>query len=160
MQGFGLRERLDSMLSGHGAHISFADAIEEFPIELAGARVEGLAHTMWHLVYHAQLVQWDIVDFIRNEDHDSPSYPGGFWPDSDGPESPLQWVETVDRFAEDLAWMRRLITDPDQDLFAPFAHGAGHNLFHEALTLADHNSYHIGQIVDLRMLLGVSVRDW
>ena len=160
MQGFQLRERLDSLLNGHGAHISFTDALEDFPVELAGSRVEGLAHTMWDLVYYSQLVQWDIVDFIRNEDHDSPSYPSGFWPQSDAPESTLQWVETVDRFTEDLAWMRRLIKDPDQDLFVPFAHGAGHNLFHEALTLADHNSYHIGQIVDLRMLLGVPVRDW
>jgi hypothetical protein len=160
MQGFGLRERLDSLLAGYGAHISLQDAVRGFPAERAGERVENLPHTAWHLLYHAQLVQWDIVDFIRNPDHASPSYPGGFWPAADGPPDEATWHEMVRRFTEDLDWMRAQVADPDRDLFEPFEHGTGHNLFHEALTLADHNSYHIGQFVDLRMLLGVPVRDW
>jgi hypothetical protein len=160
MDGFELRERLDSLLAGHGAHISFSDAVEGFPVDRAGDRIEGLAHTAWHLLYHTQLVQWDIVDFIRNAEHDSPSYPSGFWPETDAPAGEAEWYDTIRRFEEDLAWMRNLVADPKQDLFEPFSHGAGHNLFHEALTLADHNSYHIGQFVDLRMLLGIPVRDW
>ncbi|MFW5806275.1 MAG: DinB family protein [Spirochaetota bacterium] len=160
MEEVTLRGRLDSLLAGRGAHISFRQAIDGFPPEMAGTRVENLAHTAWHLLYHAQLVQWDIVDFIRNPSHDSPSYPSGFWPGEDAPRSEEEWHDTIRRFEEDLAWMRRLVTDPETDLFAPFAHGAGHNVFHEAVTLADHNSYHIGQLVDLRMLLGIPVRDW
>jgi hypothetical protein len=160
MDGFGLRERLDSLLSGHGAHISLQEAVAGFPLERAGERIANLAHTAWQLLYHTQLVQWDIVDFIRNADHDSPSYPSGFWPDADGPADDAAWHETVRRFEEDLKWMRAVVSDPARDLFEPFPHGAGHNLFHEAVTLADHNSYHIGQLVDLRMLLGVPVRDW
>ncbi|MFP4374428.1 MAG: DinB family protein [Spirochaetaceae bacterium] len=160
MKGFQLRERLDSLLGGHGAHISFTEAVAGFPVSRAGERIDNLAHTAWQLLYHTQLVQWDIVDFVRNQRHDSPSYPGGFWPEADGPPDEAAWHETVRRFEADLKWMRSVIADPEQDLFEPFPHGSGHNLFHEALTLADHNSYHIGQFVDLRMLLGVPVRDW
>ena len=160
MAEFDLRERLVTLLEGHGAHISFGEAIDGFPSELIDRRVESLAHTMWQLVYHLRITQWDILDFIENPDHRSPSYPSGLWPDQDGPQKPADWDETIAAFGQDLERMKELVLNPDNDLFQAFPHGSGHNLFHEAITLGDHNSYHIGQVVDLRMLLGVPVKDW
>lgn len=160
MADFSLRPRLLTLLEGHGAHISFDDALAGFPEELIATRVPQLAHTAWHLVYHMQLVQHDIVEFIKGHDYDPPAYPSGFWPQEDGPESVARWHETVTAFRSELAEVKGMVADETRDLFEPFPHGSGHNLFHEAITLGDHNSYHIGQLVDLRMLLDVAVRDW
>jgi hypothetical protein len=50
--------------------------------------------------------------------------------------------------------MRKLVAGAKSDLFTPFAHGEGQTLLREALQLADHNAYHIGELVFLRRLLG------
>lgn len=160
MAAFEMRERLVTLLEGHGAHISFDDAIEAFPEELVASRIPQLAHTAWQLVYHLWIVQHDILLFTQGIDYEAPSYPSGFWPEEDGPTAMSTWNETIEAFRTDLETMKREVADDSNDLFEPFPHGGGHNLFHEAVTLGDHNSYHIGQLVDLRMLLGVPVRDW
>ena len=155
-----MRNRLAGLLDGKGAHISFFDAVEAFPVDLAGARVDRIPHTAWHLVYHLRIAQWDILEFSRRADHKSPEFPRGYWPEDDGPASADRWHEEIAAFGRDLDAMKRLVVDPAGDLFTPFTYGSGQNLFREALVLADHNAYHIGQLVDLRMLLGVPVRDW
>jgi len=155
-----IRSELVRLLSGHGAHISFDDAVKGFPLERAGNRISGVEHTMWGLVYHMQLVQNDILEFIRNPDHVSPEYPHGYWPKADAPEERAEWNNTVEQFRTEMAEMQALVSDTSQDLYTPFPHGNGQTLFREAVVLADHNSYHVGQIVDLRMLLSVPVRDW
>jgi hypothetical protein len=160
MKGFAMRDRLVTLLEGHGAHISFSDALEGFPEEHIGTRVPLLAHTAWQLVVHMYRVQRDIVEFIDSPQHSSPEYPSGFWPEEDGPAEVAQWYTTIRGIESDLRGVIERVKNPETDLFEPFPHGDGHNLFHEAVTLADHNSYHIGQLVDLRMLLGVPVRDW
>lgn len=155
-----LREQLVYHLSEHGAHISFEAAVDDFSIELAGRRVPSLAHTAWQLVYHLWIAQADILEFSRNPKHESPEYPAGYWPRQDSPRDPEEWEKTVAAFKEDLRSMADLIKNPANDLFAPFPHGSGQNLLREAILIIDHNSYHIGQLVDIRMLLGVPVRDW
>lgn len=155
-----IRNRLAAMLEGRGAHISFANAVEGFPFDLAGARLDRIPHTAWHLVFHMRIAQSDILEFSRRPDHESPEYPGGYWPEEDGPENTDRWHEEIAAFERDLEDMKQLILDPKSDLFTPFPYGSGQNLFREALITADHNSYHIGQLVDLRMLLDVPIRDW
>ncbi len=155
-----LRKQLLYHLSGHGAHIDFSTAVEGFPFELAGKRVPNLDHTAWQLVFHLQIAQWDMVKFCTDSKHVSPEYPSGYWPESDAPADDEQWKRTVVSFNSDLKAMAELIKDPGNDLFTPFAHGSGQNLLQEAIQIIDHNSYHIGQLVDIRMLLGVPVRDW
>ena len=155
-----LREQLVFHLSGHGAHISFDAAVEGLPFDLTGKQLPNLAHTAWQLVYHLRLAQWDILEFCRNPGHVSPEYPSGYWPTAAAPSNEEQWQGTIVSFREDLQAMIGRIRDTDNDLFAPFAHGSGQNLLREAILVIDHNSYHIGQLVDIRMLLGAPVRDW
>jgi hypothetical protein len=155
-----LRRQLVEHMSGHGAHIDLEAAVKGFPFELSGKRVPNLAHTAWQLVYHVQIAQWDILEFCRHAGHVSPEYPSGYWPKTDAPEDEQQWLGTIASFGEDLRAMMELVEDPGNDLFAPFPHGSGQNLLREAILIIDHNSYHIGQLVDIRMLLGVAVRDW
>jgi hypothetical protein len=159
-EGGKLRKQLLYHLSGHGAHIDFAAAVEGFPFELAGKRVPNLDHTAWQLVFHLQIAQWDMVAFCTDPKHVSPKYPSGYWPESDSPADQEQWKRTVASFQSDLEAMVDLVKDRGNDLFTPFAHGSGQNLLQEAIQIIDHNSYHIGQLVDIRMLLEVPVRDW
>jgi len=155
-----LREELVKSLAEGGAHIPFAAAAAGFPAELRGRRVPGLAHTAWQLVYHLRLAQFDIVEYIRQPGHASPDYPSGYWPKQDGPADPMEWERTVQSFQADLEGLCALVSDPEEDLFQPRPKGGDSSLARAALLVIDHNAYHIGQLVDLRMLLGVPVRDW
>jgi hypothetical protein len=154
-----LRKQLLYHLYGHGAHIDFAAAVEGFPFELAGKRVPSLDHTAWQLVFHLQIAQWDMLRFCTDPKHISPEYPSGYWPESGAPVDQERWKQTIASFQSDLKAMADLVKDPGNDLFTPFAHGSGQNLLQEAIQIIDHNSYHIGQLVAIRMLLGVPVRD-
>jgi hypothetical protein len=155
-----LREQIVFHLSGRGAHIDFDAAVEEMPFDLTGKKVANLAHTAWQLVYHLQIAQHDILEFCRNAAHVSPEYPSGYWPEDPAPSSETLWQDTIASFRTDLKAMIDLVKDPKQDLFTPFTHGSGQNLLREAILIIDHNSYHIGQLVDIRMLLKAPVRDW
>jgi len=149
-----LRAQLAYSLSGKGAHMPFDKAVKGFPGELVGRRAAHLAHTAWQQVYHLWIAQWDILEFSRNPSHESPEWPKGYWPKAE-PDTPSSWDETVAKFRSDLAAMIELVTDEKNDLLAPFPHGQGQTLLREALLVIDHNSYHVGQLVDLRRLLGV-----
>ncbi len=149
-----LRAQLVYSLSGKGAHMPFDKAVKGFPVEMAGRRVAHLAHTAWQQVYHLWITQWDILEFSRDPAHESPEWPTGYWPKTE-PETPSSWDETVSKFRADLAAMIELVKDEKNDLLAVFAHGQGQTLLREALLVIDHNSYHVGQLVDLRRLLGV-----
>lgn len=155
-----LREHLLYLLDGGGAHISFASALKDFPVDLAGQKIPKLDHTAWQLVDHLRIAQWDILEFIKNPDHTSPDYPHGYWPKKNAPADAQAWYDAISAFSNDLEEIKTLVADPEADLLSPFPHGSGQTLLREALLVADHNSYHIGQLVDLRMLLGVPVRDY
>lgn len=152
-----LREQIIYSLSGRGAHMSFDEAVEGFPEPLVGRRVPSLAHTAWQLVSHLWIAQWDILEFSRNPSHESPEWPAGYWPLDDGPQTMAQWEETLGKFRTDLRAVIDLVRNPKYDLLAPFPHGQGQTLLREAFLVIDHNSYHVGQLVDLRRLLGIDV---
>ena len=155
-----IREQLRSCLEGHGAHISLAAAVDGFPLEMAGVKVPRVDHTAWQLLDHIRIAQWDIVEFSRDTGHESPEYPSGYWPEEEAPAEPGAWGACIEQIHGDLEVMKSLLSDPQIDLFAPIHHGSGQTIFREALLIVDHNAYHIGQLVDMRMLLGVPVRDW
>jgi hypothetical protein len=155
-----IREQLTLVLEGKLGHITFTKAVEGFPPDLRTERVGNLDHNAWELIYHMHSAQQDILEFIRNPDYTSPDYPAGYWPKEEPDPSQERWYEIIDAFHEDMETLKRMIRDPESDLYTPFTHGTGQNLFREALTLGNHNSYHIGQLVDLRMLIEVPVKDW
>jgi hypothetical protein len=155
-----LREHLLNLLDGGGTHIKFAAAINGFPVGLIGQRIPKLDHSAWALVEHIRIAQWDILEFIRNPDHVSPDYPHGYWPEADSPADVSAWNNAIHAIRKDLEAVKALIANPKMDLFSPIPHGNGQTLLREALLVADHNSYHLGQFISLRMLLSVPVRDY
>ena len=136
-----------------GAHLSFEEAAADFPAALRGVKPPGAPHSGWELLEHMRLAQEDILDFSRNPGYVDKVFPDDYWPASETPPTPEAWEEAVRQFSTDLDAMRSLVADPAQDLFAPFPHGPGQTLLREELLVADHNSYHLGQLVFLRKLL-------
>ena len=150
-----LRDHLLWLLRSGGAHVTFAAAVEGFPPERAGASAPGLPHTAWQLVEHLRIAQRDILDFCRDPEAESPPWPEGFWPAPSPPGEDV-WRASLAAFDADLAALEALVADPATDLLAQLAWGApGVTLLREALLVADHNAYHVGQLVDLRRALGL-----
>lgn len=149
-----LREQVVYLLKGGGAHVHFMDALEGFPGGKHGVFASPLPHTGWQLLEHARIAQWDILEFSRNPKHVSPDFPAGYWPKTPMPPNETAWEESVAAFQRDLGEMVALVQDPRADLFAKIPHGDGQTILREALLLADHNAYHLGQLVDLRRALG------
>jgi hypothetical protein len=149
-----LREHLVDLLKGGAAHVHFADAVENFPLQKRGSFAQGLPHTGWQLLEHARIAQWDILEFSRNAKHVSPGFPEGYWPKTPGPTSEEEWNKSVHTFQRDLQEMIELVNNPRTDLYAKIPHGHGQTILREALVLADHNAYHLGQLVNLRRALG------
>jgi hypothetical protein len=149
-----LREHLLYLLRGGGAHLTFDAATADLPPALRGVKVPGLPHTPWRLVEHMRIAQWDILEFSRNPRHVSPPFPEGYWPQGDAPPDEAAWDRSLAGFRADLRGMQDLVADPATDLFAPIPHGQGQTVLREALLVADHNAYHLGQLVVVRRLLG------
>ena len=149
-----LREHVLYLLSGGGAHLNFDQAIDGLPEGLRGARVNDVPHTAWRLLEHLRICQWDILEFSHNSGHVSPDFPDGYWPEADAPPDAASWDQSVAAFRADLKAMIDLVSCPDTDLFAPIPHGDGQTILREALLIADHNAYHLGQFVFLRRCLG------
>ncbi len=149
-----LREHLLYLLRGGGAHLDFEKAVAGLPPELRGARPAGLPHSPWRLLEHLRIAQWDILEFSRNPRHVSPPFPEGYWPEGDAPPDAGAWDRSVSAFRADLRAMEALVAGPASDLFTPLPHGQGQTLLREALLVADHNAYHLGQLVVVRRLLG------
>jgi hypothetical protein len=152
--GGALREQLVYLLKGGGAHVHFGDALDGFPANLRGTFVKGLPHTGWQLLEHVRIAQWDILEFSRDAKHVSPDFPGGYWPKTPVPASEEDWGKSVKEFRRNLEAMIKLVKNPRTDLFKKIPHGDGQTLLREVLLLADHNSYHLGELVYLRRALG------
>jgi len=149
-----LREHLLELLTADHAHVNFNKAIADMPVELRGAKPGGLPHTPWRLVEHMRIAQWDILQFSIDPRHVSPEFPDGYWPDGDAPPDRRAWDRSIAAFQADLTAMMNLVADPKTDLFTPLPHGQGQTILREALLVADHNAYHLGQLVTVRRLLG------
>jgi hypothetical protein len=149
-----LREHLLSLLRGGEAHATFDKAVSNLPAALVGAKPEGAPHSAWELLEHMRIAQWDILEFSRNPKHVSPEWPEGYWPESAAPPDGAAWDKSVRQFRADLKAMERLVEDPATELSARILHGTGQTILREALLVADHNSFHLGELVFLRRLLG------
>lgn len=149
-----LREQLAKVIDWNEAHADFHAAVDGFPSELRGRVPEGFPHSAWQLLEHIRLALWDILEFSRNARHKSPKWPEGYWPKTAAPPSADAWDKSIKAVEEHVDAMRKLVTDPSRDLFAPLPHGTGQTLLRQALLVADHNSYHLGQLVLVRRALG------
>ena len=113
-----------------------------------------MPHTPWRLLEHLRIAQWDIVEFCVNPEHKSPDWPNGYWPDGDAPPDAAAWDRSVAAYQADAKRMEELVADPKTDLLARLTHGDGQTVLREALLAADHASYHVGQLIVVRRLLG------
>jgi len=150
----GLREHLIEVLTGGHAHATFDSAVKGFPQAKIGKRPKGLPYSAWEILEHMRIAQNDILRFSQSAEHVSPAWPEGYWPGAPAPQKPSQWARSVRRFREDLEEFRAMVRDTKQDLYRKLPWGTGQTLLREALLIADHNAYHIGQLVLVRRLLG------
>jgi hypothetical protein len=149
------RTELAAALAGKGAHIDFESAVKNFPLELRGKKPEGVPHSAWQLLEHIRIAQADILEFCINPDYKELKWPEEYWPKDPAPSGESAWEESIAGYRRDLEAFKNLVTDPARDLHARIPHGDGQTLFREALLVIDHNSYHLGQLVFVRQLLGI-----
>jgi hypothetical protein len=148
-----IREQLHALLSGGNAHMSFAEAVSGFPLKEINRRLPNASYTVWHLLEHMRIAQWDILEFVRNPDHASPDFPDGYWPKVDTVTTPAGWRKTIKEFSADLKAFEALVKNPRTDFFSPIPHARDYTILREVLLAADHNAYHIAEIVTIRRLL-------
>jgi hypothetical protein len=148
-----LRKTLAELLRMKGAHVSLHDAVSDFPPELRGVKLPGAPHTAWQLLEHMRLAQEDILDFSRNPKYKEKTFPGDYWPAAEAPPSEQAWAKSIEKFDEDLKQMQELIAETKNDLLVKLPHGTGQTLLREVLLVADHNAYHLGQLMFLRKIL-------
>jgi DinB superfamily len=149
-----LQQHVVNLLSSKGAHLDFEQAIRGLAPELRGKKIKRAPHTMWQLMEHMRIAQWDILEFSRDAKHVSPKFPEGYWPASAAPASDAAWKKSAAAFRRDLEAMKQLVAEADeQQFYARIPHGDGQTLLREALLVADHNAYHLGQLVFLRKML-------
>jgi len=149
-----LRQHLLDLLRGRNAHADFDTVVADFPSRMRGVKPPGAPHTAWQLLEHMRIAQSDILEFSRDAKHKSPPWPEGYWPKTEAPPSAASWNNSLRSFRADLKATAKLVADKKTDLFAQIPHGTGQTILREALLVADHNSYHLGQLVLLRRLLG------
>jgi hypothetical protein len=148
-----LREHLLYLLNGGGAHAGFDAAVAGLPFALRGKKPKGAEHSPWEILEHMRLAQSDILEFSRDPQHTSPPWPSGYWPKTQAPPNSSAWNKSVKAFHTDLKAMGDLVESPSTKLYARIPHGDGQTILREALLIADHNAYHLGELVLIRRLL-------
>lgn len=141
------------LLEKGNAHVTFEDIVSDIPLDLVTVIPEHLPYSIWQLVEHIRITQWDILEFCRSAKHVSPKWPDEYWPDAVEKVSKAQWEHSLSAIEKDRKQFIDLLKDEANNLTEPFAHGDGQTLLREALLIADHNAYHFGEILVLRRLL-------
>jgi hypothetical protein len=149
-----VREQLLALLNGGNAHMSFEQAVADFPAEHFNTRPPNITYTPWHILEHLRITQWDILDFIRNPDYVTPEWPKEYWPDPSAAADQEQWDQTISSFLSDAQSLHDIVSDPGTDLYSPIPHAPDYTIFREILVVSDHNAYHIGEFTILRQVMG------
>lgn len=147
-------EALEELLKGGHAHATFEDAVKGVPVKLRGVVPEGMPYSIWQLAEHIRITQSDILEFSRDPAYQSPPWPEGYWPKDPVPPDEDAWKHCLSEIRKDTQAFIALLKKPDADLYTPFQHGNGQHLLREAMLIADHTSYHTGEIIVIRRLLG------
>jgi hypothetical protein len=146
------RAHVIRLLDWQDAHVTFDAAVEGMPRDLRSRRPERSPHSAWELVEHMRLTQWDILDFSVNPSYEERAWPADYWPEANEAPTDGEWEESLERFRADREALKRLAAEAD--LLATIPHGSGQTYLRELVLVADHNAYHVGQLVLVRRLLG------
>jgi hypothetical protein len=149
-----LRQHIVNQLNSGDAHANFDTAVKDMPSALRGKKPEGAEHSSWQVLEHLRIALWDILEFARDAKHKSPEFPQGYWPITQSPPDVKAWDKSAASFRSDLEALIQLVLDEKTDLFAKIPHGDGQTILRQALVAADHNAYHLGELVLLRRELG------
>jgi hypothetical protein len=149
-----VREQLLYLLRGGNAHLTFDQAVVDFPLGYINTQPPKVSYTPWHLLEHIRIAQSDILEFVRDPDHVSPPWPDGYWPPLDEEADEAQWGQTLSDFRADLRALQELVEDPNRSLYTDLPHAPGYTVLREILLVADHNAYHIGEFAVLRQVMG------
>jgi len=147
-----LIKELVKLLRGGGAHATLDDALANLPADLRGKKAGDLPYTIWQLVEHIRIAQWDMLEFSKSGDHKSPKWPDEYWVKELAPADDDAWEASIKQIDSDMAEFIKLLKN--EDIYKPLPHGDGQNILREALQIADHNAYHIAEIVVIRRVLG------
>lgn len=151
-----LRKQLVALLIVRQAHMSFEDAVADFPPEHINTRATNVTYTFWHLLEHLRRTQWDILDYIRNPNYVWQKWPDEYWPAEEETTDLVGWDNTIEQFLADRQALVDIIQNPDTDLYAQIPHGSeGHNVLREIEVIGAHNAYHIGELGNLRQVMGL-----
>jgi hypothetical protein len=151
-----IRRELLALLRGGNAHMSFDEAVEDFPLDALNTRVPHSTYRVWHVLWHMRIVQWDILEFIRNPAHVSPDFPAGLWPGSGEEAAPEAWEELLKEFRRDRKALEDMVSDPETDFFSPIPHAPDYTIFREILLAADHNVFHTSELISIRRILDLN----
>ncbi len=150
-----LLKQVDALLGGGQAHAGFDAAVASMPLQLQGVVPAGLPYSAWQILEHLRIAQRDILEFSTNANgagYKAVEWPAAYWPTSAAPPDGAAWERVVAAIVADRSNFVELLQAGD--LAAPFAWGDGQNLLREALLIADHNAYHVGELIVIRRLLG------
>jgi hypothetical protein len=150
-----IRDHVLYLLKDGGAHTSFEAVMDNWPLQLAGAKVANFPHTAWMLLEHMRIAQEDILDFSRNSKYVARAWPEEYWPVSEAPPDEKAWKASMAAWKKGLRAVQQMVTDRKIDLYARLPWGDGRTVLREALLVADHNAYHLGQLAMLRKSIGI-----
>src|SRR5258707_11489721 len=147
-------DELEILLEGGKAHATFEHAMKGLPTAALGEVPEGSAYSIWQLVEHIRITQWDILEFSKGPGHKSPGWPDEYWPKDPAPPNAHALKKSLEQIVSDRKAFIALLSEAGESIYKPFPYGDGQSLFREALVIADHTSYHTGEIILLRRILG------
>jgi len=150
-----LRDPLARLLAWEDAHVGFDDVVKGVPAKSRGVRPFGLPYSLWELLEHLRLAQADILDFCVNSAYQDHVWPQDYWPPTPAPPDGQAWSASLAAVKADRKALLDLLRDPHLDLFATIPHGTGQTYLREFLLVADHNAFHLGQMIVVRRLLGL-----
>jgi hypothetical protein len=148
-----VREQLLFLLRSGNAHMNFDQAVADFPIQNINTKPPNVSYTPWYLLEHLRIAQWDILEFIRDPKHVSPTWPEGYWPPENEEADQAKWEKTICDFQADMETLQDMVVDQQVDLYALIPHAPDYTILREILLVADHNAYHIGEFAILRQVM-------
>jgi len=148
-----LRKHLVKLLEGDHAYMKMEKALKAIPFGIVHLKPEGVPYSIWQLVEHIRIAQWDIIEFSKSSDHISPKWPDKYWPKETGPKNKNHWYQSLEKIEKYQQELTEMVIDSENDLLKPFEWGSGQTLLREVIVLAEHNAYHTGQILLLKKLL-------
>lgn len=151
-----LQRELLALLSGGNAHMNFDEAIADFPMEGINTRVPNASYRVWHVLEHMRIVQWDILEFVRNPSHVSPDFPDEYWPLPDKMADAASWKRSAEGFKSDLETLKGIVGNTKTDFFGPIPHAKEYTVLREVLLAADHNAFHLSELILLRRILNLN----